>query len=62
MEEELKDRLKHCEWLFQDFAKVNIDNRKPLKDKSKFLTRDAREVESGKIGLRKARRSSQFKR
>ena len=40
-------------------CKVNIDNRKPLKDK-KFLTRDAREVERKKFGLRKARRSSQF--
>ncbi|MEP7195218.1 MAG: 30S ribosomal protein S9 [Saprospiraceae bacterium] len=40
-------------------VKINADDRKPLKDK-KFLTRDAREVERKKFGLRKARRSSQF--
>ena len=40
-------------------VKGNADDRKPLKDK-KFLTRDAREVERKKFGLRKARRSSQF--
>jgi small subunit ribosomal protein S9 len=40
-------------------VKGNADDRKPLKEK-KLLTRDAREVERKKFGLRKARRSSQF--
>ncbi len=40
-------------------VKGNADDRKPLKDK-KFLTRDSREVERKKFGLRKARRSTQF--
>ena len=40
-------------------VKGNADDRAPLKEK-KFLTRDAREVERKKFGLRKARRSSQF--
>ena len=41
------------------FCKISLENRPILKEK-KFLTRDAREVERKKFGLRKARRSSQF--
>jgi small subunit ribosomal protein S9 len=41
------------------FCKISLENRPLLKAK-KFLTRDAREVERKKFGLRKARRSSQF--
>ena len=35
------------------------DNRSPLR-KAGFLTRDARKVERKKVGLRKARRATQF--
>lgn len=41
------------------FCKIDLEYRPVLKEK-KFLTRDAREVERKKFGLRKARRSSQF--
>jgi small subunit ribosomal protein S9 len=41
------------------FCKIDLENRAPLKVR-KFLTRDAREVERKKFGLRKARRASQF--
>ncbi|HEX5626266.1 MAG TPA: 30S ribosomal protein S9 [Saprospiraceae bacterium] len=41
------------------FCKIDAENRGPLKER-KFLTRDAREVERKKFGLRKARRSTQF--
>ncbi|MDI4637709.1 MULTISPECIES: 30S ribosomal protein S9 [Halomonadaceae] len=37
----------------------NEDFRKPLRDAG-YVTRDAREVERKKVGLRKARRSPQF--
>jgi len=40
-------------------CKVDAEVRKPLKER-KFLSRDAREVERKKFGLRKARRRSQF--
>jgi len=40
-------------------CKIDAEFRAPLKEK-KFLTRDAREVERKKFGLRKARRSTQF--
>ncbi len=40
-------------------CKIDAEVRKPLKDR-KFLSRDAREVERKKFGLRKARRRSQF--
>ncbi len=40
-------------------CKIDAEFRKPLKEK-RFLTRDAREVERKKFGLRKARRSTQF--
>ena len=40
-------------------CKIDAAFRAPLKEK-KFLTRDAREVERKKFGLRKARRSTQF--
>ncbi|MGH1537049.1 MAG: 30S ribosomal protein S9 [Gammaproteobacteria bacterium] len=39
--------------------KYNEELRSPLR-KSGFLTRDAREVERKKVGLRKARRSTQY--
>ena len=35
------------------------DHRKPLR-KAGFVTRDAREVERKKVGLRKARRATQY--
>jgi small subunit ribosomal protein S9 len=41
------------------FCKIDAENRSPLKER-KFLTRDAREVERKKFGLRKARKNSQF--
>ena len=41
------------------FCKIDVENRPPLKER-KFLTRDAREVERKKFGLRKARKNSQF--
>lgn len=41
------------------FCKIDVENRGPLKER-KFLTRDAREVERKKFGLRKARKNSQF--
>ncbi len=41
------------------FCKIDGENRSPLKER-KFLTRDAREVERKKFGLRKARKNSQF--
>ncbi|HXH17753.1 MAG TPA: 30S ribosomal protein S9 [Chitinophagales bacterium] len=41
------------------FVKVNPENRPKLKAAS-LLTRDAREVERKKAGLRKARKRSQF--
>ena len=37
-------------------VKGNADDRKPLKDR-KFLTRDSREVERKKFGLKKARKA-----
>lgn len=37
----------------------NEDNRSPLR-RAGFLTRDARKVERKKVGLRKARRATQF--
>ncbi len=39
--------------------KYNEDLRSPLR-KAGFVTRDAREVERKKVGLRKARRATQF--
>ena len=39
--------------------KYNEDNRSPLR-RAGFVTRDAREVERKKVGLRKARRATQF--
>jgi len=39
--------------------KYDEENRSPLR-KAGFLTRDAREVERKKVGLRKARRATQF--
>ncbi|HSH29934.1 MAG TPA: 30S ribosomal protein S9 [Thiohalobacter sp.] len=39
--------------------KYNEDNRGPLR-RAGFVTRDAREVERKKVGLRKARRATQF--
>ncbi|MBK8956782.1 MAG: 30S ribosomal protein S9 [Saprospiraceae bacterium] len=41
------------------FCKLDAESRKPLKERN-YLTRDAREVERKKFGLRKARRRSQF--
>lgn len=41
------------------FCKIDAEMRKPLKERN-FLTRDAREVERKKFGLRKARKRSQF--
>lgn len=40
-------------------CKIDEEVRKPLKER-KYLTRDAREVERKKFGLRKARKNSQF--
>ncbi len=40
-------------------CKIDMEFRPALKEK-KFLTRDAREVERKKFGLRKARKSTQF--
>ncbi|MBK9109648.1 MAG: 30S ribosomal protein S9 [Saprospiraceae bacterium] len=41
------------------FCKIDAEMRQPLKERH-FLTRDAREVERKKFGLRKARKRSQF--